>query len=74
VSSLATDVGVATADPIMSAIRGAQAAQTVIETVQLGCAAPDALNGALAVVVAADDPELLRSFARRLQKALEAHR
>ncbi len=62
------------ADPVMSAIRGARAAQDVIRHVQAGCAAPDALHEALLAVVAANDDELLRAFARQLQKALETRR
>jgi hypothetical protein len=59
------------ADPVLSAIRGAREAQAVIATVHGGCAVPDALHDALQAVVRARDPDRLRAFARRVQKALE---
>lgn len=58
-------------DPVMSAIRGAQTAEDVIRRVREGCGAPDALHEALVAAVAANEPDLLRAFARQCQKALE---
>lgn len=68
---IATEASAAVDNPILSAIRGAQEAQAVIATVQKGCASPDALHEALQAAFDAGDPDRLRAFARRVQKALE---
>lgn len=64
----------AATDPVMSAIRGAEMASAALQHVQLGCAPPDALHDALQAAIDTRDPDLLRAFARRCQKALEVTR
>jgi hypothetical protein len=64
----------ALADPVMSAIRGAQAAREAIAEVERGCAPPDALHEALQTAISTGDMEMLRAFARQCQKALEQRR
>lgn len=58
-------------DPILSAIRGEEVASAVIRDARSDCAGVDALRDAILAVVGANDPELLRAFARRVQKVLE---
>jgi len=73
-SGARTEVPAQLADAIMSAIRGEAAASAAIRDVRSGCAGVDDLRDALQAVAGARDPELMRAFARRVQKALEQGR
>jgi hypothetical protein len=70
-SHAAPGCGLQLSDPVMSAVLGSRQADALVLGIRGGCAAPDALHEALQAIVAAGDVDLVRAFARRLQKALE---
>lgn len=67
----ATTVQRSPADPVMGPIHGGHRAQKLVHQLRKGCAAPDALLDAVLEIQALGDEDILRGWAREIQKLIE---